>query len=103
MASAVSSSVNSKDRPMTPRRALLRGLVAGAAGTLVMDLLWFARYKRGGGESDFFTWEFSVGLDDWSKASAPGQLGKRMFEAFFQRELSARWAALTNNVMHWSY
>jgi uncharacterized membrane protein YagU involved in acid resistance len=68
-----------------------------------MDLVWFVRYKRGGGESGFFDWEFSAGLDDWSKASAPGQLGKRMYEAVFQQELSPRWAALTNNLMHWSY
>jgi hypothetical protein len=87
----------------TPLGTLVRGTTAGAAGTLTMDLVWFARYKRGGGEQSFFDWEFSVGLDDWSKASAPGQLGKRIYEALFRRELSARYAALTNNIMHWSY
>jgi hypothetical protein len=66
-----------------------------------MDLLWFYRYKRGGGESSFVDWEFSAGLDDWSKAPAPAQVGKRLFEALFQQELSPRWVALTNNVMHW--
>jgi hypothetical protein len=91
------------EQTLTPLHAVTRGLVAGAAGTLAMDLLWFYRYKRGGGDSGFFTWEFSIGLDDWSKASAPAQLGKRLFEALFKGELSARWAALTNNVMHWSY
>ena len=88
---------------MTPIGALVRGTVAGGCGTAAMDLVWFYRYKRGGGESSFFDWEFSVGLDDWSNASAPAQVGKRLYEAFFQRELSPRWAALTNNVMHWSY
>jgi hypothetical protein len=88
---------------MTPLGALTRGVMAGAAGTLAMDALWFYRYKRGGGESGFVDWEFSVGLNDWSKASAPAQVGKRLYEAVFQRELSPRWAALTNNVMHWSY
>src|SRR2546430_1315711 len=43
-------------------RAMLGGLLAGVVGTLAMDLVWFARYKRGGGESAFVTWEFSVGL-----------------------------------------
>jgi uncharacterized membrane protein YagU involved in acid resistance len=56
-----------------------------------MDTLWFYRYKRGGGESGPLEWEFSVGL------------GKRLFEAVVQRELSPRWAPLTNNVMHWGY
>jgi hypothetical protein len=88
---------------MTPIGALVRGVLAGAFGTVAMDLVWFYRYKRGGGESGFLGWEFSVGLNDWSKASAPAQVGKRLYEAFFQRELSPRWAALTNNVMHWSY
>jgi hypothetical protein len=68
-----------------------------------MDLLWFYRYKRSGGEQGFLTWEFSAGLDDWSKAGAPAQVGKRLFEGFFQRDLSPRKAALTNNVMHWAY
>jgi hypothetical protein len=88
---------------MTPLGALTRGVVAGAAGTLAMDVLWFYRYKRGGGRSGFVEWEFALGLDDWSKASAPAQVGKRLYEAFFQRELSPRWASLTTNVMHWSY
>jgi hypothetical protein len=83
--------------------ALVRGVLAGAVGTVAMDLLWFYRYKRGGGESGLLDWEFSAGLDDWSKAPAPAHVGKRLFEGFFQRDLSARWAALTNNVMHWTY
>src|SRR3981081_4133613 len=88
---------------MTPIGALVRGMVAGALGTAAMALLWFYRYTRGGGESNVIDWEFSVGLADWSKAPAPAQVGKRLFEAFFQRELNPRWAALTNNVMHWTY
>jgi len=81
----------------------MRGVLAGAVGTTAMDTLWFYRYKRGGGESGPLEWEFSVGLDNWDNASAPGKLGKRLFEAVVQRELSPRWAPLTNNVMHWGY
>jgi hypothetical protein len=77
--------------------------VAGAAGTVAMDLLWFYRYKHGGGEAGFLDWEFSARLSDWSKAPVPAQVGKRLFEGFFQRELSPRWARLTNNVTHWTY
>lgn len=87
----------------TPLSALARGLVAATVGTLAMDLLWYWRYTRGGGSSSFVDWEFSAGLDDWEKASAPGKLGKRLYEGFLQRELPARWAALTNNAMHWGY
>jgi hypothetical protein len=90
-------------RPSTPLGALVRGLLAGAAGTAAMDVLWFARYKRAGGESRLLDWEFSVGLVDWAKAPAPARVGQRLFEGFFQRPLDPRWAALTSNVMHWGY
>jgi hypothetical protein len=88
---------------MTSARELLRGTLAAVVGTAAMDALWFYRYKRGGGQSPLLAWEFSVGLDNWDNASAPGKLGKRLFEAVFRRELSPRWAPLTNNVMHWGY
>jgi uncharacterized membrane protein YagU involved in acid resistance len=68
-----------------------------------MDLLWYCRYKRGGGESGPIEWEFSIGLDDWSNASTPGQVGKRLYEGYFQKELVPRWAALTEDVVHWAY
>src|SRR3982074_3018804 len=89
--------------PSTPLGALARGLLAGAAGTAAMDLLWYVRYKRGGGEQRLLDWEFSVGLADWDNAPAPAHVGKRLFEGLFQRQLDPRWAALTNNVMHWGY
>jgi hypothetical protein len=88
---------------MTPLGAVARGVLAGAAGTVAMDLLWFYRYKRGGGESSLLDWEFSVGVTDWDKAPAPAQVGKRLYEGFFQRELPADRAALTTNIMHWGY
>lgn len=88
---------------MTPIGAVARGLIAGVVGTAAMDLVWYRRYKRGGGESGFPAWEFSSGLDNWDNASAPGKLGKRLYEGFTQRELPPRYAALTNNVMHWGY
>ena len=43
----------------TPVGATAEGLIAGAAGTLAMDALLFARYRRAGGESGFGFWEFS--------------------------------------------
>jgi hypothetical protein len=88
---------------MTPIQALVRGMLAAAVGTAAMDALWFYRYKRGGGDGGPLEWEFSAGLDNWDSASAPGKLGKRLFEAVFRHELAPRWAPLTNNVMHWGY
>jgi hypothetical protein len=88
---------------MTPLGAVVRGLVAGAFGTLAMDALWFARYNRGGGESGFAAWEFSSGLCSWEQAPAPAQVGKRLVEGLFGRELPPQRAALVNNITHWAY
>ena len=50
---STSSKTSSKTRRLTPLGAVSRGLVAGAVGTVAMDALLFARYKRGNGTSDF--------------------------------------------------
>jgi hypothetical protein len=88
---------------ITPLGAVARGLISGALGTLAMDALWFARYKRGGGEGDFDAWEFSSGLSSWEQAPAPAQVGKRLVEGLFGRKLPPQRAALVNNVTHWAY
>jgi hypothetical protein len=87
---------------MTPLGAVARGLVAGALGTMAMDALLFARYRRGGGDGDFADWEFS-GVYGWDQAPAPAQVGKRLVEGLFKRELPPSRAALVNNVTHWAY
>jgi hypothetical protein len=92
-----------KPRRLTPLGAVSRGLAAGAVGTLAMDALWYARYRRGNGTSDFADWEFSSGLSSWDQAPAPAQVGKRLVEGLFNRELSPARAALVNNVTHWAY
>jgi hypothetical protein len=81
----------------------MSGALAGAAGTLAMDLVWFARYKRGGGESIFLDWEPAKGLNSWDNASAPARVGKLLYETFIHTELPGSRAALTTNVMHWGY
>jgi hypothetical protein len=86
-----------------PIGILARGVLAGALGTAAMDALWFYRYRRGGGQNGPVVWEFVVGLADWEQAPAPALVGKHLYEGLFQRELPARRAALTSNVMHWGY
>lgn len=68
-----------------------------------MDLVSFVRYRRGGGEQRFVEWELSSGLCSWDQAPAPAQIGKRLVEGLFQREVPPTRAALVNNVMHWVY
>ena len=84
---------------MSPMGAIAGGALAGAVGTVAMDLIWFARYCRGGGTSTFIDWEFARGLRDWEAAPAPAQVGKRLVEGFLQRELKPDLAAPMTNVM----
>jgi len=88
---------------MTPIGAVVRGLAAAAVGTLAMDLVLFARYRRGDGKSGFREWELSSGIESWDQAPAPAQVGKRLVEGLFQRQLPDRLAPLVNNVTHWGY
>ena len=83
--------------------ALTGGLAAGAVGTAAMDLVWFVRYKRGGGQSSLAAWEFSAGLNSWDSVPAPALVGKRLVETLTRREFSERYARSTNNVVHWVY
>lgn len=86
---------------LTPLGAVTRGAAAGAVGTAAMDVLWFLRYERGGGEDGFWAWETGATVAKWDDASAPGQLGKRIVEGVLQRELPDRWARTSNNAVHW--
>jgi hypothetical protein len=69
----------------TPLGAVGRGLVAGAVGTLAMDVGLYARYRRGGGKRDFPTWEFSADISSWDEAPAAAQVGRRLFEGLVQK------------------
>lgn len=87
---------------LTPLGAVLRGAAAGVVGTAAMDLVWYARYKRGGGDQSFPGWELSSGLT-WDSAPAPALVGRRVVEGYLQRPLPESAAALVNNVVHWQF
>lgn len=90
-------------RSLSPLAAVVTGAIAGAVGTAAMDLVWFRRFKKGGGTSSFMDWEFSAGVDSWEKAPAPAQVGKRAYEGLLQKEMPPQYAGFTNNVVHWGY
>ena len=56
-----------------------------------------------GSNDRLLAWEFSAGLKDWEQAPAPAQIGRRVVEGVFQRQLPPQRAALVNNLMHWGY
>lgn len=77
-----------------------RGVAAGLAGTLAMDLLWWSRYRRGGGEDGFREWEFATGTASFDEASAPAQVGRRAAQ-LVGVDLPDEFAGPTTNVVHW--
>lgn len=81
-------------------RAMLKGAVAGAAGTLAMDLLWFGRYRSGGGTQAFIPWESSEGTDGYDQAAAPARTAKAIAD-LVGVELPDRSARTVNNAVHW--
>ena len=82
--------------------SILKGVVAGAVGTLAMDLVWYSRYRRSGGDDSFTGWEFaSSSVDSFEDAGAPAQVGKRMTAAL-GIELPDQRAGTTTDVVHWA-
>jgi hypothetical protein len=75
--------------------------VAGAIATAAMDLVWYRRYRRGGGDQDLGTWEFSSAATDFGEdAPAPARVGKRIADTL-GLALPTSAVAATNNVVHW--
>lgn len=85
----------------SPLSAVVKGAIAGAIGTLCMDLLWYRRYQQGGGTEEFVDWEFSTGTDSYENAGAPAQVGRRVLEGYLGRDLKPSSAAFMNNLVHW--
>lgn len=81
-------------------RALI-GAVSGAVGTVAMDAVWYARYRRDGGDKSPVAWEFGS-VDGWDEASAPGQVGRKLMTALTGKEPPDRWATATQNAVHWA-
>jgi hypothetical protein len=88
---------------LSPLGAVVRGAIAGAVGTVALDAANYAQYRAGGGTLELLQWELAEGLDSWEAAPAPAQVGKRLYEGLFQKELPPSSARLVNNVTHWAY
>ena len=83
-------------------KAALFGAAAGAAGTAAMDVIEFARHRRGGGTEELVAWETADGVETWDNAPGPGKFGKRLAEGISGRELPDHWARSTTNLVHWA-
>lgn len=81
-------------------RVILFGAASGAVGTLFMDLLWYWRYRSGGGSQSFIPWETSEGVDGYEDAPAPARTAKAI-AALMNVDLPASSARTANNIVHW--
>lgn len=81
---------------------LARGALAGAVGTLAMDLVWYRRYRAEGGTDSFFDWEFSLATESWDDVSAPGQVGRLLVKAVANVDLPPSSAGLASTIVHWA-
>lgn len=81
-------------------RRAAAGVVAGAAGTLAMDLVWYRRARQDGSDASFTAWEFASSTSSFEEASAPGKVAEQATDAVGV-ELPDEAAGLATNVMHW--
>jgi hypothetical protein len=78
-----------------------RGLLAGAAGIIAMDALWYRRYRASGGTSSPLNWEFRSAAAGFDEAPAPAKVGKRLADTI-NVTLPDSLVGATNNVVHWA-
>ena len=83
-------------------RHVAAGVVAGAVGTLTMDVLLYQRYRRDGGKDSLDRWELAAGVTTWEDASAPGQVGRKLERLVTRQPPPDRWARTTTNLVHWA-
>jgi len=94
--------MGTRQHPLTPLAAIAGGMLAGTVGTVAMDAVLYARYRRGGGKEAPLAWEFPP-TETWQQASDPGQVAKRVIEGFTQRPLPDRWARTATIAAHWVF
>ena len=83
--------------------SIVRGVGASAVGTAAMDTLLYGRYRRGGGDSAFLSWESSEGVNTWDSAPAPALVAKLLLERVTKREVPPRYVRSLNNLTHWGF
>jgi hypothetical protein len=79
---------------------MILGALAGAGGTLAMDLLWYRRFRAGGGSQEFVAWETSEGTEGFAEAGAPARTARAVAD-LVGVHLPASSARMMNNVVHW--
>jgi len=87
----------------TPLQALIRGLAAGAVGTVFMTAWQELSAKLSSSAEDSGREPDPQPEDRWKQASAPAKVAKRIGEGVFHKKVSPDLIPLLSNLMHWSY
>lgn len=82
-------------------RLALTGAIAGVLGTFAMDLVWYRRFRAGGGSQRFVAWETSEGTEGFEDAAAPARTAK-VVAGFAGVDLPDATARAVNNAVHWT-
>ncbi|MDQ3351786.1 MAG: hypothetical protein M3501_07465 [Actinomycetota bacterium] len=82
-------------------RSAVVGVAAGAVATLAMDLVWYRRFREGGGDASFSEWALTSSATSFDEAPAPAQVGK-LVAAAVGVELPTSSIAAANTVVHWA-
>jgi hypothetical protein len=82
-------------------RSAIAGAFAGMLGTLAMDLLWYRRFRTGGGTQPFLGWETSAGTESYETAAAPARTAKVVAD-MAGIDLPDSSARAFNNAVHWA-
>jgi hypothetical protein len=82
-------------------RSAIIGAGAGAAGTMAMDLVWYRRFRAGGGSQAFVAWETSEGTLNFESAAAPARTAKAVAD-LVGVDLPESSARMLNNAVHWA-
>jgi hypothetical protein len=85
-------------------QSIIRGLGAGAIGTLAMTGWQGLSQRLGTSDGDHGQEQAPQDPDDrWERAPVPAKVAKRILEPLLRRSLSADLIPLLTQLMHWSY
>jgi hypothetical protein len=91
-------------RHTRPLAAILKGVLAGAAGTAAMTAHQELRQRfQRDAEPEGDRGSPKEQADPWESAPAPAQVGRRLIEGVLGQPVPARAIPALTQVMHWSY
>jgi len=89
---------------ITPLGAVARGVAAGVVGTALMTICQeLAARLQSSGDEEQQGGQEEVPLDPWEQASMPAQVGRRISEGVFHKEVSPDLIPVLTHGMHWAY